>query len=192
MTKYVGTIIFIVAILFIVAVFCTGVYIGGYRELSPQQEVRIDTVEVSNPTPLFVAPMLSEKNEQIAMVDMLPIVEVIEREVIEVVRVVDTLWAQVPISIYSFGDQTWRAQISGYRVEVESMEVYNTTSTISTVKSPTWEVDMVVGVDPYAQWIGGSMTRHWGRFCATLDVGYNLKDSSPYIRAQGGVAIFRR
>ncbi len=187
MTKYI-----ILGVIASIAIFCAGYFVGGSKEILIIEDVRVDTIRVSIPTPLDIYPKLDESGERVTVQDMLPIIEIIESEMVEVVRVVDTLWAQVPISTYSFGDDKWSAQVSGYRVIMESMEVYNTTTTSTIIKPPEWEISAMIGVDPYSQWVGGSATHHWGRLRATIDVGYNFKDSSPYIRAQGGITLFER
>ncbi|MFI3293512.1 MAG: DUF6808 domain-containing protein [Rikenellaceae bacterium] len=184
MTRY------IIGALIAIAIFSTGYYFGENRESTIVESIKFDTITIYVPTPLEITPKINDAGEQVTIPDMLPIVEVIDNEIIEVIRIVDTLWVEVPISTYSFSGDKWRAEVSGYGVQMESMELYNKTTTH--IKPPDWELSAVATIDPYTKWIGGSATRRWGRFKTSLDMGYNFKDSSPYVRAQGGVTLFSR
>lgn len=177
MTRY------IIGALLAVAIFICGYLFGGSHKPQHIESIKVDTITIERVTPKEISPKVDNRGEVVTLIERVPIVEVVDTVII-----VDTLLAQIPLQTYSFEGESWRSQISGYAVSIESMEIYNTTTTI--VKPPSWELSAVVGITPNARWIGGSATRRWGRVHASLNVGYDLKNGSPFVGVMGGVALF--
>lgn len=58
----------------------------------------------------------------------------------------DTVRVEIPISTYVFQDSTYRAEVSGYEVTLDRMEVYQRTITERYDKRPRWALTGGVGV----------------------------------------------
>lgn len=174
-----STLVYIVILL----VLCGGSYYYGTRSVTIVETTTIqyDTIRVDVPAEAVEQKEVEERVVYLTRVDTLTIR--------------DSVLVYVPISEYTFkADSLYKITARGYDVNLTSVELYDRTITTTTtlIKSPTWEVAAVGGVNPFVQWVGGSATWRRSRWRASADVGYDFKNATPYVGVSGGVILFTK
>lgn len=119
----------ILAALLVVGVFVGGWFAGKGRRPHPSVVVQTDTI-------IFRDTVTQYKPEYITK-------EVIRRELVEVtdtVTINDTTYIALPFERREYADSNYRAVVTGYRPELESISVYPKTQVITKTITQTIEV----------------------------------------------------
>lgn len=156
--------VFIAAVLFVVGMI--GFDLGQHFPKEPKVIERTDTVVVlkhdtsfiDSPVPVYVEKV---RTEYLALTDT--------------VRMNDTLFVPVPIEQKVYEDSTYRAVISGYKANLDSLWLYRTTKYVTVTntiekKRSKWGFNATVGPSVLITPKGGL----YGGFGATVGVGYSF------------------
>lgn len=128
-TKFESSILNAIEILlFMALLLLTGFYIGRRydRDVWAEPEVRHDTVRVTDT-------VVIEKPEPTRIVET----DSILVPLVNVVTVHDTVYAQLPIEQKEYRDSSYRAVISGFRPNLDLIEVYPVVTTVTVSKTLT-------------------------------------------------------
>lgn len=110
-------------IIFTAFIICSLFFIGGHYVGMQSVKMNLETVTV-----LRIDTVMHEK--------VIPKQVTLVKTVVDTFYSTDTVLAEVcvPINRYVFSDSLYRAEISGYRVSLDKMEVYNREVTNTVIK----------------------------------------------------------
>jgi hypothetical protein len=127
-----------------VSVLLNVLLVGRGYERS-DEDVRGDTLVVRDTVRIVEPVYIKEEVIKYEKV-MLPVIDTIVK--IDTIDRADSVEVMVPITERVYEDTTYRAVVRGYKPELVSLDIYNSTKTITITK--TKQPKVVVGIGPYA------------------------------------------